>query len=96
MNKINVSKIPVINADVEFKYLEKETFILFVETGQFFKLDEVGTNIWKFINGKRTINEIVQELNKKYDTEIIRLKRDVIEFIKKGLKLRILSTKNKI
>lgn len=91
-----MTKLYKKNNKVEYKYLEEETFILLIEkeSGHFYKLDEVGTNVWKLLNGRRSVDKIVDVLLKEYDVTKTILKKDVTNFITKGLKIKIISSNN--
>ena len=91
-----MNKIPNKSKQIEFKYLDDETFILSFDKGRFYKLDKVGTDIWKLVDGKRDINEITEILYKKYDVKKTYLKKNVMEFLKRARKFSILTFKDKV
>ena len=91
---MNMNKIPKKSKQIEFKYLEGETFILHLDKGLFYKLDKVGTDIWKLIDGKRDTNEIIKIIYTNYEVKRSALKKDVTDFIEKCIKIGIISVEH--
>ena len=46
-----------------------------------YTLDSVGADIWKLIDGERTVSEILDALLIEYDVEVEVLSRDLDEFV---------------
>src|SRR5215470_14819153 len=61
--------------------LDDETVLLNVETGIYFGLDAIGTQIWKAIETGAREGEIVDRLLDEYEVDPAQLRSDVIQFI---------------
>jgi coenzyme PQQ biosynthesis protein PqqD len=48
---------------------------------QIYTLNEVGASIWRHMDGKRSVEEIWQELLQEYDVAEDQLEKDMVEFI---------------
>jgi hypothetical protein len=70
-----------VNGSVVSAELENEAVLLNVETGIYFGIDAVGTEIWKLLEEGATEDEIVARLLEEYDVEAAELRTDVIEFL---------------
>jgi Coenzyme PQQ synthesis protein D (PqqD) len=57
--------------------LADETLILQLETGKYFRLNQVGTTTWEFIQESRTVREIYLEILAKYEVDSKRWKLDL-------------------
>ena len=70
----------IVNDSVVFAELDQEAVLLNVETGVYFGLDELGTEIWNLLAKGATENEIVDRLGAEYEVEPDQLRADVREF----------------
>lgn len=66
----------VVSAD-----LDGETVLLNVETGVYFGLDPVGTEIWKVLEKGATEDDVVTRLGEIFDVDAVQLREDVREFV---------------
>lgn len=66
----------VVSAD-----LDGETVLLNVETGVYFGLDPVGTEIWKVLETGATEEDVVSRLGEIFDVDSDQLREDVREFV---------------
>jgi hypothetical protein len=71
------------NESVVAAELDGEAVLLNVDTGIYFGLDSVGTNIWKLLCDGDGVadDEIVGRLSAEYDVEPDQLRVDVAEFL---------------
>lgn len=60
---------------------EKFVYIFDIPNNRWFYLNDVSKDIWLLIDNKRNINEIANELSKRYDVEYNILFNDIKEFI---------------
>jgi hypothetical protein len=67
------------------RIFDLETVVILPQTGQVVVLNEVGSIIWKLIDGNRDVNEIVKVICEQYNVEKEQAERDVSEFIEKLL-----------
>jgi hypothetical protein len=47
------------------------------------RFDEVSTDLWKFLEPGRTVEELVDYLVSEYDVELETAQRDMLEFVEK-------------
>jgi hypothetical protein len=74
----------VVSHSVVCAEVEGEAVLLNVETGIYFGLDEVGTAIWKLLEGEMTTEEgIMTRLLDEYEVDESELRRDVHAFLAK-------------
>ena len=66
-------------ARLKFDPIAKQEMLLFPEAA--LALNETGAAIVRLCDGARSINEIVDQLSKKYDTDRDALMREVADFI---------------
>ena len=57
--------------------LADETLILQLETGNYFRLNQVGTATWEFIQESHTVREIYLEILARYEVDSLRWERDL-------------------
>ena len=57
-------------------------------TGKIYKLNKTGCSIWGLIDGKRSVNEILDMLCQKYDASREELLCDIEDFIKAMTKIK--------
>lgn len=70
-----------ISGDVVFRELEGEMVLLNLRTGVYFGLDPVGTAIWRLLEARRTVGEIVEALVAEYDVGEAAAEEDVRRFV---------------
>lgn len=66
-----------ISGDVVFRELEGEMVLLNLRTGVYFGLDPVATTIWRLLEARRTVGEIVEALVREYDATPAQIEEDV-------------------
>jgi len=57
--------------------LADETLILQLQTGKYFRLNQVGTATWEFIQESHTVREIYLEILARYEVDSLRWERDL-------------------
>jgi hypothetical protein len=57
--------------------LADETLILQLETGNYFRLNEVGAATWEFIQESHTVREIYLEILTRYEVDSLRWEQDL-------------------
>ena len=77
----NLSAVPVPAGGLTVKRIGTETIIL-TETGQeLHTLDETGTFVWSQIDGKRTLDQILDKLCTEYAVAREEAHKDLLMFI---------------
>lgn len=76
--------------------IEGELIIVPLVTGignvddELFTLNDTGKAIWKKLNGKRNLREVVKELSPEFEMPTGRIERDVVGFVEELLKRKML------
>lgn len=65
--------------------MDGESVILHVEQGKYYGFNEVGTEVWEFVQEPHTVGEICRTLQNTYDVEEERCLDDVRELVTKLL-----------
>jgi len=77
------------NPNFIFKQIKGESVLLNTKTGDYFGLNEVGTDFFQLVDGVRTSEQILVELLELYEVEKEVLQRDLEELtaqmIQKGI-----------
>ena len=60
-------KIPGISEHITTRYLGDEAFIMNLKNVKTYSLNETAARVWYFIDGSRTVDEIVQKVIAEYD-----------------------------
>ena len=77
-------------ADTVFaQEVDGEMVLLDMNSENYFGLDEIGTAIWQAIQEKETLQEVFELLLEQYDVEPDLLKKDLLAFVNKLVKHRI-------
>ena len=72
-----------VHPDAFSTKIDNQVVILQYETGTYFTLNEVGTNIWQLLEQGQTLQEILDHLAQEYDVSRERLQQDISILIKK-------------
>ncbi len=71
----------VVNESVVYAELDGEAVLLDIDSGIYFGLNAVGTDIWKVLRTGGSPEAIVRQLLAEYDVELAELQADVTEFL---------------
>jgi len=73
-----------------WRKVDDEAVIMNIENGNYYSLDEIGTEIWEqFVKGL-SLGEIIQKIAGKYGVESGMVQRDIEKLIKTLLKEKII------
>lgn len=64
-----------------------ESVILHVEEGMYYGFNQVGTDIWEFVQEPRTVDEICRDIQQSYDVDEERCLADVKDIVEEMLEL---------
>jgi hypothetical protein len=79
---MNIDSIVLQRSDeIAWSALDDEIVVLDMEEGAYFTLNEVSAEIWKLIDGKRTISEIINAVHEVYEADYEMVKEDAIRII---------------
>lgn len=79
--------------NVEWKQFEDESLLINIETGFYFRLNEVGSFIWTLLDGKHSNKEIIRGIFEEFDVQIEKAKSDFGSFIKELLDEKLIVIK---
>ena len=69
--------------NIEFQNFDGDSVLLDLNTGNYFGLNEIGTDIWLLLEKKFKIDEIKSRLIEIYDIDSEQIELDVENFIEK-------------
>jgi len=76
--------------DVEPSEFGEDLAMINMETGEYFIIDEVGSDIFHCINGETSVEKIIMELQKDYEVDYETCKKHTITFLEKLFDSKIL------
>lgn len=76
-----LKRVPVANPEFAARNVDEETVFLSPAGDEIHSLDEVGTFIWRLIDGKRTVAEILAALVAEYEVAEDAGRRDLEAFM---------------
>ncbi len=71
---------------IAWQIIEDEAVLVDREEGEVLRLNPIGAEIWKTIDGKRTLTEIIDHVYQTFEVDRKRAQKDVIRFVKKLLR----------
>jgi len=83
------------NERVPWRIIEGEAILVKVDSGEVIHLNEVAAEVWRIIDGKRKISEIVDHIQKDFDVDREQAEKDTIEFIKSLSNINLVTEKGK-
>ena len=83
------TSVPVRNPEIIAKTAEDEAVLVMPQKGQVKVFNEVGAVIWELIDGKRTIEIIIEEIVSQFDVDPFTAESDVLNFISELYKREI-------
>jgi rRNA processing protein Krr1/Pno1 len=83
------------NARVPWRIIEGEAILVKVDSGEVIHLNEVAAEIWRIIDGKRKISEIVDHIQKDFDVDKEQAEKDTLEFIQSLSDINLVTEKGK-
>jgi hypothetical protein len=76
----SLQAIPRINPDFTVRDVGEEIIIISSKGDTLHTLDSVGAFIWRNIDGKRSVNDILEMLLESYDAVVATAERDMLLF----------------
>lgn len=95
MSKIKLGDVYAPSEDIVAREIEGEIIIVPLTSGigdaedDLFSLNETGRAVWKLLDGKNTLAQIVKALGKQYDSPPAVIGKDVAGLVRELLKRRI-------
>ena len=96
MTETNLKNVFTPSDDIVAREIEGELIIVPLVAGigdmedELFTLNETGKEIWRLLNGKNTLDEVVTTLSTKYNANPREIEEDVIGLVQELTKRRIL------
>jgi len=96
MNNIRIDLIYAHSNDVVAREIDGALIIVPLTSGvgdmedDLFSMNETGTKIWKMLDGKKTVTEVVTALSGEYQAESGEIERDVTGIVEELLKRRMI------
>ena len=77
--------------DVIEREVDGEAVLLDLKTGIYYSLNEVGSEVWKLIDGKRSVREVAQWVVENYEIDRLTAEKDVKELLEDLLKEKLIA-----
>jgi hypothetical protein len=96
MKKIRMDMILSHSSDVVSREIDGALIIVPLTSGvgdmedDLFSMNETGTKIWNMLDGKKTVQEVVEALVRQYRAEPAEIEKDVAGIVSELLKRRML------
>jgi hypothetical protein len=96
---VDLDDVCFASDDVVFREIEGEVVIIPLAAGvgdtedELYSLNETGKAIWSKLDGRRTLGQVAEALEKEYDASPGGLRSDVLGFASELVRRRILAVK---
>ena len=81
---------PKKRPDIKWKRIGKAGILLDLRTGNYFELDEIALAIWRMLDGKLSLAEVVDKLARAYESPRKTVERDVVAFVSELRKRKLI------
>ncbi|MEW6614167.1 MAG: PqqD family protein [Thermodesulfobacteriota bacterium] len=79
------------NPDIQWKMIEEEAVLVDQDELQILHLNEVATEVWNLIDGKRTVNEIITQMLSVFEVKRKTAEKDILDFLQKLIKIEAIT-----
>ncbi len=93
MEEVTLESTVELPPKVTFGNMDDEVAIFHEETGQYFGLDDVGSQVWKAFHKTGSLREAHTVLMEEFEIEDSDLEEAIIEFVKELVELELLAVK---
>ena len=80
---------------IAYRIIDDEVIVVNLEKSTFHTLNSVGAYIWQKLDGKTSVQMIIQDLSDEFDVDSETAEKDTIEFINSMLKEDLLIKSSK-
>jgi len=81
--------------NIECQQFDQESILLNIQTGIYFRLNELGGYIWPLLDGEHSIREIITSIVAEFDVSADTAEKDFLHFMDELLKEELVQiTKN--
>ena len=81
MSEITLQQTVSVSADVVFRDIGGEAVLLDLDSGQYFGLNEVGSQVWSLLSSASSLESIYDLLLEQYPVEPSELERDILSLV---------------
>ena len=74
------------NTKIPWRLIEGEAILIDSEGGELIRMNEVGAEIWKLIDGRRTLGDLIEHLMASFEVSERRARKDVQRFVQRLLR----------
>lgn len=78
------------NPNQVFSIIDDEVVMLSIKNGEYYSLNKVGSEIWKFLSEPREFKTIIKYLSQEYDSNESNLSNDTSEFLYELIQVEVL------
>lgn len=69
------------NEKIPWRIIEGEAILVEISTGEVIHLNEIGAEVWNYLDDKKQISEIIQHICDIFEVDKEVAQKDVLEFI---------------
>lgn len=82
MFRLSLDTLPIKDSDrVIDRVVDGGTLLIHLPSGEYFSLDRVGTDVWRNIDGSKTVGDLAQLVFDEYDVEQDQAVADVLRLV---------------
>lgn len=85
--ELNKNTIIERSDTILFSALDDQIVMMNIETGEYYDIDPIGSQIWEIIEGPQSISSICSQLIEKFDVTAEACEQEVIVFLAELLEL---------
>lgn len=95
--KMDLDKIYIPSTGVVAREIEGELIIVPIVSGigdiedELYTLNETGKAIWKRLDGKKSLSQIIEDLSQEFESHSVNIEKDVVGFVRELLKRKMLT-----
>ncbi|MBU0549690.1 MAG: PqqD family protein [Candidatus Omnitrophica bacterium] len=87
---LNIDSFISKNKRIPYRVIEEESILVDVDRGEVIHINEVGTEIWEFLQDKKKISNIIDHIFEIFSVEKDVLQKDALDFLEELIKKGIL------
>ena len=91
---INLNSIPTPTPSIASRIMDGEAVLVHPGRGKVKVLNELGAEVWRRLDGERSVRDIVEDLIRMYAVDRDTLEKDVIRFVESLRERDLVSLKN--
>lgn len=76
--------------NIAWRVIDGETFVVNPKDSLVYPLNSVATRIWELLDGSRKVREIIDIIDKEFETDKEIIRKDALDFIEKLIKAELI------